>query len=416
MAKTSLFHDTRAVEQGSEAPIKIRIFHKGKYITLPTTIKVTANQWSNNTIVNHQRAKQWNNLLAIRVADVTSEILQMEVNGTLDKMTHAQLKDKLMLCIGHAVSSASTFIEVFKEKVALFDKPGTIGIWNNTLNRITAYCSAKGIDLDNLRFEDMTADWMQDFDKYLSLTAPKPNARAINHRNIKAVFNHAIKVKKMDIPYPFNEFKIKQQPTQHIDLSIEQVRRLATYPLQDDHICKFRDIFMLMLYLRGINSADLFDARKTQIINGRLEYYRKKTGAFCTVKLEPEAKKLIKKYSGKEYLLDIAEKWKDPKNYLRSMDKGLKKIGPVSIGKHGKKTYFGLFERISSNSARHTWGSLVFELGYTIDTASEGLTHKYGARTTNIYVHKRQQKIVDRANRELIDYLHGIGDFAQNAN
>ena len=111
----------------------------------------------------------------------------------------------------------------------------------------------------------------------------------------------------------------------------------------------------------------------------------------------------------------VAEKWKDPKNYLRKMDKGLKKIGPVTFGKKGKKTYHGIFQRISSNSARHTWGSLLFDLGYTIDTASDGLTHKHGSRTTNIYVHKRQQKIVDMANRDLIDYISQKGEFAKNA-
>ena len=109
----------------------------------------------------------------------------------------------------------------------------------------------------------------------------------------------------------------------------------------------------------------------------------------------------------------MADKWKDTTNYLRTMDKGLKKIGPVTVDKHGKKTYHGLFQRISSNSARHTWGSLVFELGYSIDTASEGLTHNYGARTTNIYVHKKQQKIVDKANRELIDYIFSKGEYAK---
>lgn len=415
MAKTSLFHDTRAVEPGSPAPIKIRVYHNGKYIVLPTSIKVTADQWMKNTIINHPRAKQWNNLLSLRMADITSELLQMDVTGILGSMTHEQVKNRLMICIGHASTETVTFMDVFNEKLSTFDNAGTISIWNNTLNRLTAFCHEKGYDLNSLRFQDMTAEWMQEFDTFLAKTAPKPNARAINHRNIRTVFNYAKKRKKADIPYPFHDYKIKHQETAHIDLSIEQTRKLATYPLTDDHIIKYRDIFLLMIYLRGINAADLFDAKKSQIINGRLEYYRKKTGALCSVKLEPEAKAIIKRYAGKDYIIDVAEKWKDPKNYLRKMDKGLKKIGPVTVGKKGKKTYHGLFQRISSNSARHTWGSLLFDLGYTIDTASDGLTHKHGSRTTNIYVHKRQQKIVDMANRDLIDYISQKGEFANNA-
>lgn len=416
MAKTSLFHDTRAVEAGSEAPIKIRVYHNGKYITLPTNIKVRADQWMNNSIVNHPRAKQWNNLLGLRMADITSELLQMDITGLLNGMTHEQVKTRLLVCIGHASDDTMTFLDVFNEKLSRFTNAGTISIWKNTLNRITAFCNARGYNLDTLRFQDMTVEWMTEFDSFLALTAPKPNARAINHRNIKAVFNYAKKIRKANIPYPYTEYKIKHQETPHIDLSIEQTRRLATFDLMDDHICKYRDIFLLMIYLRGINAADLFDAKKSQIINGRLEYYRKKTGAFCSVKIEPEAKAIIKKYSGNNYILDIAERWSDPKNYLRKMDKGLKKIGPVTIGKKGKKTYFGMFDRISSNSARHTWVSLVYDLGYSVDTASDALTHKHGSRTTNIYLHKRQEKIVDLANRDLIDYIFQKGEFAQNAN
>ena len=415
MAKTSLFHDTRAVAPGSEAPIKIRVFHNGKYITLPTSLKVRSDQWMNGTIINHPRAKTWNNLLAIRVADITSEILQLDVTGSLGSMTAEQVKKRLLVVIGQASNETVTFLDIFNDKVSRFTNVGTIGIWRNTLNRLTAFCEDKGYNLETLRFQDMTVEWLQEFDTFLSLTAPKANARAINHRNIRAVFNHAKKLKKANIPYPFAEYKIRHQQTPHIDLSLEQTRRLATFNLVDEHIGKCRDIFLLMIYLRGINAADLFDAKKAQIINGRLEYYRKKTGAFCSVKIEPEAKEIMERYSGKEYILDVAERWSDPKNYLRKMDKYLKCIGPVTIGKRGKKTYHGIIQRISSNSARHTWVSLAYEIGHSIDTASDALTHKHGSRVTNIYLHKRQEMTVDKANRELIDYISGKGEFAENA-
>jgi hypothetical protein len=209
----------------------------------------------------------------------------------------------------------------------------------------------------------------------------------------------------MDIPYPYDIFKIKHQETRHQDLTIEQTRTLKDYPLAENHIAKSRDIFMLMIYLRGINAADLFGAKKEQIINGRLEYYRCKTGAFTSVKIEPEAWDIINRYSGEEYVLDIAERWTNTTDYLRKMDKYLKKVGPVKIEKYGKKTYSGMFDKLASNGARHTWASLTFDLGYSIDTASEGLTHKHGHRTTNIYVNKRYQKNVDKANRDVIDYI-----------
>lgn len=411
MARASLYLDLRAVKPGQPGPLKVKYYHRGTTIMLPTTIRLQQEQWMENTIVNHPRAKQWNNLLRLRMADITSQILELEITGKLSAMSSSELKKRLLESIGHTSTEeeiTNAFLPVFNEYVSRFDNPGTIGIWKNTLNRITAYCSAMGYDLNRLTFDRMSVDWMEDFDKFMARTAPKANARAINHRNIRSVFNYAIKRKEMAIPYPYKAFKIPRQETRHQDLTIEQVRLLKDYTIEEAHIAKCRDLFMLMIYFRGINAADLFGAKRDQIINGRLEYYRRKTGAFTSVNIEPEAEAILKRYAGKEYVLDIAERWSDPKNYLRRMDKDLKKIGPVIIGKKGKKTYKGLFDKIASNSARHTWASLAVELGYSMDIASEGLTHKYGHKTTNIYVNKRQLKNVDRANRHIIDFISGI--------
>ena len=417
MARASLYHDCRAVKPGQPGPLKIKYYHKGSTIMVPTSIYLLPEQWVSGTVINHPRAKQMNSMLQLRMADITSAILELDVTGKLAGMTPADLRAYLLTTIGREPEKQNLFLPIYMDKISGFAKAGTISIWNNTLNRIKAYCSEAKIDLESLTFDEITADWLKSFDAFLAKTAPKANARAINHRNIRAVFNHALKCKRMAIPYPFNEFKIQHQETRHQDLTIEQTRLLREYNLHEEYIAKARDIFMLMIYLRGINAADLFGAKKTQVIGGRLEYYRCKTGAFTSVKLEPEAWKIIRKYQGEEYLLDIAESLADPKDYLRRMDRYLKKIGPVTIGKHGKKTYHGLFPKLASNSARHTWASLTAELGYTIDTASEGLTHKFGSRVTNIYVNKRMRMAVDKANRHVIDYIiRKEADIAQNAN
>ena len=405
MARASLYHDCRAVKPGQPGPLKIKYYHKGSTIMVPTSIYLLPEQWAKGTVINHPRAKQMNSMLQLRMADITSAILELDVTGKLANMTPADLRASLLATIGREPEKQNLFLPIYMDKMSSFTKAGTIGIWNNTLNRLKAFCDSAGYDLENLTFDRMTVEWIEEFDAFMAKTAPKINARAINHRNVKTVFNYAKQRKKMLIPYPYDDFKIKYQETRHQDLTVKQVRLLKDYPLEEEHIAKVRDIFMLMIYLRGINAADLFGAKKEQVIGGRLEYYRCKTGAFTSVKLEPEAKKIIRKYAGEKYLLDIAENWADPKNYLRRMDKYLKKIGPVTYGKKGKKTYSGLFPKLASNSARHTWATLTYRLGYTIDTASDGLTHKVGARVTNIYVNKQYQDNVDRANRQVIDYI-----------
>jgi integrase len=160
-----------------------------------------------------------------------------------------------------------------------------------------------------------------------------------------------------------------------------------------------------MAYLRGINGADLFSAKKSDVINGRLEYIRKKTGVFYSVKIEPEAQAIINKYAGKNYLLDVCDAWSNPTDYIRRMDKGLKKIGPMERkGRGGKKTYKGILPDLSSNWARHTYASIAAALQLPINVVSEGMGHKIGSPTTAIYIHYMRQQ-VDEATRKIIDYI-----------
>jgi protein tyrosine phosphatase len=76
MAKASLYLDLRATKDGSKGPLKIRVYHKGKVFFLPTSISLEPQQWMDGTIINHLRAKKWNDFLKLRMMDVTSELIK----------------------------------------------------------------------------------------------------------------------------------------------------------------------------------------------------------------------------------------------------------------------------------------------------------------------------------------------------
>ena len=405
MAKASLYLDLRAVKDGSTGPLKIRIFHNGKTFFLPTEISLTADQWMDGVIINHLRAKQWNNFLKLKIMDVTSELIRLDVEGKLNAMAPADLKKRLMQICGAADNENDTpadlFWPIFQEYKNSQKNEGTRRVYNQTESRLKAF----DLNITQRLFKDIDKVWLTKFDAFMAETAPKRNARNIHLRNIRAVFNYALKEKELDIPYPFRAFRIIAERTASRALTIDQLRQLRKYPITDPHLEKYRDIFMLMTYLRGINAADLFSARKTDIVNGRLEYTRKKTGTFYSVKIEPEAQAIIDKYAGNEYLLDIAEKRSNITDYLRQMDKGLKKIGPMEIvGQGGKRQYYPILPQLSSYYSRHTFASLAVELHIPIELISESLGHKIGSPTTAIYVHYLRQQVDDAA-RKVIDYI-----------
>ena len=197
---------------------------------------------------------------------------------------------------------------------------------------------------------------------------------------------------------------------QYRSLTVEQLRILRDYPCED-YQEKYRDMFMLMFYLVGINAVDLFLAKKTDIVNGRLEYKRAKTGKLYSIKIEPEAQEIIDKYSGNEengYLLNVMDSYSNYKDFLHRMGVGLKQIGEMERkGQGGKKDRSPLFPDLSSYWSRHTWATIAASLDIPKEIIAHALGHSWAdSTTTDIYI-KFNEKKVDDANRKVIDYVNG---------
>lgn len=187
---------------------------------------------------------------------------------------------------------------------------------------------------------------------------------------------------------------------------LERLLNQKDYPCEKWQV-KYRDIFMLMFYLIGINAIDLLNAKKTDVVNGRLEYKRSKTGRLYSVKIEPEAMNIIERYAGDEYLIDIMENYGYYKDFLHRMNDSLRKIGEMErIGRGGKKVRTPLFPELSSYWTRHTWATIASDLDIPKETISEALGHSIGSEVTSIYI-KFDRKKVDEANRKVIDLING---------
>jgi site-specific recombinase XerD len=266
--------------------------------------------------------------------------------------------------------------------------------------------------LNTRTFEDIDEDYIRKMDDAWEKAGLTTNSRAVYMRNIRAVFNDAID-DGLTTAYPFRRFSIKKAPTKKRNLSLAELRALRDYPIVNDFQQKYRDLFMLCFYLRGINMVDLLGLTKDNIRAGRINYVRAKTGKFYSVKIEPEAKVILSRYKGTQYLIDVCDGSEDEmqfeskyKGFLQRMDRNLKKIGPyVRKGLGGKKHITPLVEGLSQYWCRHTSATLMAQMGYSNEIIACSLGHEFGIKTTNIYIEYKQSD-VDAANRALIDYVN----------
>ena len=294
------------------------------------------------------------------------------------------------------VDNTGTFVKHYEQFMESKTNRGTRGVYKHTLDRIRAFDK----NVDNKMFEDIDLKWLTDFEAFCAKTACK-NARNIHLRNIRAVFNNAIDY-EITTAYPFRRFKLRPEATRKRSLSVEELRKLFDYPVEE-YAEIYRDIFRLIFMLVGINSVDLHGL-KSITHDGRIEYKRAKTGRLYSIKVEPEAMEIINKYRGVKGLLCIADRWSDSRNFRHQCNKALQKIGQVERkGRGGKKTITAEFEGVTTYWARHTWATIAASLDIPKDTIAAALGHG-GDTVTDIYIDFDQKK-VDAANRRVLDWV-----------
>ena len=132
----------------------------------------------------------------------------------------------------------------------------------------------------------------------------------------------------------------------------------------------------------------MYDLTPANVIDGRIEYVRLKTGKRYSILIQPELLEIMKKYQGTRHLFSFCEKYKNANSFSISMNNALRSL------RDGLTTYYG----------RHTWATLAFKLGISKDTISLALGHSFGVRVTSTYINADLSR-VDEANRKVIDWV-----------
>ena len=399
MAKVSYY--LKNVKAGDEAPLYLKISHDYKSALLLVG-KIRPEDWDEE----HQTYTGRNFGLRTHIKSLATQavdiITDLRYSGELATMTAGDIVGRIRQeAFGEKPKKkGGDFLNALKDYRDNCFKPGTREVYDRTVKALTAFDAS----IDERSFNDINRAYLERFERHCRDTMTI-NSIAILLRNIRTVFNKAIDDGKTDF-YPFRAFKIKQEETRKRALTAEQlawILNLLPLPGYEEA----RDIFMLSFYLIGINLADLLAAKKTSVKNGYLNYRRAKTGRLYSVKIEPEAADLIRKYAGKSHLVNGLERYATENSYLSKINKRLKYLG-CPRGKRGKILGEGQFPDLSTYWARHTWATIAYEIGVPVDIIGQALGHSDKSHSvTFIYIREDQGK-VDEANRRVIDYVKKI--------
>lgn len=395
MASFTFYLDSRRLRADGNACLKIALSHEGRRVFIPLDLSIPPDVWDARTahVDRRWRYARQTNLLLDQYFEAVDDAVR-----ALAKVPSASME----MCV-RAVERAlgrggveGTFMPAL-EAYAYGLSRGTQGLYAQTAARIRAY-DPQGCEA--LSFEDIDYNWLTRFEAFLAQSESK-NARNIHLRNIRAVFNRALDEEVTSV-YPFRRFKIRPVATPKRSLSAERLREFMEYPVEDWQV-RHRDMWLLSFMLCGINMVDMCGLRGVTT-EGRVEYNRAKTHRLYSIRVEPEAADIIDKYHGREYLLDVSERYGDYRDYLKRCNRGLQSIGECERhGLGGKKTVTAAFPGLTTYWARHTWATIAASLDIPRDTIAHALGHG-GNTVTDIYIDFDLSK-VDDANRRVLDWV-----------
>jgi site-specific recombinase XerD len=241
----------------------------------------------------------------------------------------------------------------------------------------------------NISFSDITSKELRKWIEGLSGTK---RAKNMYPSCIKKLFDGGcLEYNDYDrniIKIPGQPFKAVRIPDSDIpqkrSTDSETIRRILGVPPELPREILARDVSLLVLYLAGINTVDLYSMEKTGFGNQKLCYNRSKTEkkrkdkAYMEILVSEEILPLFKKYKGKKKLFSFSERYSDSDLFLTAVNKGLKAL----CQKAG-------VQKITVYWLRHTWATIAQnKCGASTELVGFCLNHASAHRVTEGYIEK----------------------------
>lgn len=375
-----LYLDTR--NKGCDVfPIKFVISHNNRTALLPSNISVKPSQFNadKERVENHPNKVFLNNFLQRRKIEIQEIALKLTSEGKLRFLSATELKNTIKSVLENEEKKVTVF-SLYDEIISKNYESN----YKSSRKCLLSFCNNK----EDILFENINKGFVQDYIDYMEELGFKPHSIKAYISNLRHVFNVAID-RELTSNYPFRNLEIKPASVVHRSLTAEQLRIIMFAEGLPSHIQRWIDMFKLCFCLIGINTIDMYNLKGISSF-GRIEYDRAKTGRHYSIKVEPEALEIIKKYG---YDFKFGAGTFDA--FYNTSRNNIRKFAEMTDGLRDIP--------LSSYWARHSWATMASDLDIPKEVISHALGHGNNG-VTDIYINFNYKK-VDEANRKVLDYI-----------
>lgn len=383
--------DIRRSKANGLYPVKFKVTYLRERVYYPSGIDLSVKEWETLPITRKQDLIKQRELIQKGFANIKRHIEDL-FKG--DGFTLEALNKRL------SRGTKNSIITAFLNKVEKLKTDGRIGnsIWYSCAeksieNYLRDRAKQKHTEPKDLKFSDITPDWLNDYEAYLLDGGKSYNTISMYMRALRAIVNdNKDLISKAQYPFGEGKYEIPTGIGRKMALTLSQIGAVLKYPLVNDRDRMFRDLWFFSYLCNGININDMLRLKYSNIHEGEIRFYRQKTIKSTNLKkdiaavLLPELQQIISKWGNPDrkqdsyifpflkYGLTPIEEKKIIQNVTRSINDRLYKIGK-DLG----------YCRISTYTARHSFATVLKRSGANISFISESLGHS-NQKTTEIYL------------------------------
>ena len=287
---------------------------------------------------------------------------------------------------------------------------GTAHVYRSARNSFSTFNNNRDIPFNKL---DPTL--LKCFEIYLRQRKCSWNTVSTYMKVLRAVYNRAVdEGYALYIPRLFKHVHTsvcadQRRALEATDIGnlLQEAEQMPTHTALPLELQRTKIIFALMFLLRGIPFVDLVYLRKTDIQGNVLKYRRRKTGRSLTVKLTPEAMRLIRIVGNTEvqspYLLPFLSSPEGTEAAYHEYQSALRLFNHrLSL----LNRYMKSNAHLSSYTIRHTWATMAYYCEIHPGIISEAMGHS-SIKVTETYLKPFQNQKIDHANQEVISFVKG---------
>ena len=261
---------------------------------------------------------------------------------------------------------------------------------------------------DTIFFENITPEFLEKWETSMRARGNENGGIAFKMRELRAIFNTAIRRKLISREiYPFQEYKISKLKAKKNKraLSLEDFKKLKEVDLSErpDLIDAYH-YFMFSVYTRGMNFVDMMKLKWTDIQDNRIYYTRSKTKGQFNIEVTEKVQELLDYYKAQErdteYVFPIL--LKDDLTPTQIAHRKHKVLGRCNRNLKEIAQLAGIDKKLTTYVARHSFATLLRQMGTSTDKISELMGHS-DVQITMTYLKEFDNDILDKENRKLLD-------------